>query len=67
MTVVPSYSDEVPLEPEEPQSEIVEPLSWEEEPSLGLQIASGALLCSMLLSNSHMLDWKDLWEGWPIS
>jgi hypothetical protein len=43
VTVVASYSGEVPLVPEEPQSEIVEPLSWEEEPSLGLQIASGAL------------------------
>jgi len=29
--------------PEEPQSEMVEPLSSEEEPSLGLQVASGAL------------------------
>ena len=43
MTVVTSYSDEVPLVPEEPQSEIVEPLSSEEDPSLGFQIASGAL------------------------
>ena len=44
VTVVTSYSDEMLPESEISQSETLEPLaSDEEEPSLGLQIASGAL------------------------
>jgi hypothetical protein len=40
---VTSYSDEMPPEPVPSKSETVEPESFEEEPSLGLQIAGGAL------------------------
>jgi len=43
VTVVTSYSDEMPPEPEPSHLETIEPLSSDEEPSLGLQIASGAL------------------------
>jgi len=44
VTVVTSYSDEMPLALETSKSETLEPLtSNEEEPSLGLQVASGAL------------------------
>ena len=43
-SVVTSYSDGVGVAPEESQPEMLEPLlSEEEEPSVGLQIASGAL------------------------
>jgi hypothetical protein len=43
MTVETSFADTAPHVPEEPQSEMVDSLSLEEEPSLGLQVASGAL------------------------
>ena len=43
VTVVTSYSDEMPPEPEPSKSETVESQSFKEEPSLSLQIASGAL------------------------
>jgi hypothetical protein len=43
VTVVTSYSEEMPPEPEPSTLEAIEPLSSDEEPSLGLQIAGGAL------------------------
>jgi len=43
VTVVTSYSDEMPPEPEPSTVETIEPLSSDEAPSLGLQIAGGAL------------------------